>query len=165
MTLISHRIKHSRTLRKNLWSRISSFRFHQKLSNYVGEEATEIFIIIMIHGICHAPLPKDTKRSRRYNNKLNKNILRIKVSFKMRFEYGDRRSTADVNGDGVPFQGSSHWKGSVTGTCVASRNLEVETMVSACLNNYPKCPLDELWPQTPKHPYCPHLVIIVSKYH
>ena len=28
----------------------------------------------------------------------------------MRLEYGNRRSTADVNGDGVPFQGSSHWK-------------------------------------------------------
>ena len=35
------------------------------------------------------------------------------------------------------------------------------------LNNDPKWPLDDLWPQIPEHPYCspPHLMIIVSKYH
>ena len=64
-------------------------------------------IIIIIYGICNAPLPKDTKRRQQYN-KNKQNRLRIKVSFKMRLEYGNRRSTADVNGDGVPFQGSSH---------------------------------------------------------
>ena len=64
-------------------------------------------LIIIIYGICNAPLPKDTKRRQQYN-KNKQNRLRIKVSFKMRLEYGNRRSTADVYGDGVPFQGSSH---------------------------------------------------------
>ena len=64
-------------------------------------------VIIIIYGICNAPLPKDTERRRQYN-KNKQNRLRIKVSFKMRLEYGNRRSTADVYGDGVAFQGSSH---------------------------------------------------------
>ena len=65
---------------------------------------------VIIYGICNAPLQKDTKRRQQYN-KNKQNRLRIKVSFKMRLEYGNRGSTADVNGDGIPFQGSSHWKG------------------------------------------------------
>ena len=102
-------------------------------SRSISWECKIHIIIIIIYGICNAPLPKDTKRRQQYN-KNKQNRLRIKVSFKMRLEYGNRGSTADVNGDGVPFQGSSHWKGSVTGTFVASRNPEVETVVSACLN-------------------------------
>ena len=98
------------------------------------EDQRIVIIIIIIYGICNAPLPKDTKHRKQYNNKNKQNRLRIKVSFKMRLEYGDRRSTVDVYGDGVPFQRSSHWKGSVTGTFVASGNPEVETVVNACFN-------------------------------
>ena len=56
-----------------------------------------LLLIIIIYGICNVPLPKDTKRRKQYN-KNKQNRLRIKVSFKMRLEYGNRRSTADVWG-------------------------------------------------------------------
>ena len=100
----------------------------------VDNDSYTCHITIIIYGICNAPLPKDTKCRKQYNNKNKRNRLRIKVNFKTRLEYGDRISTADVNGDGVQFQGGSHWKGSVTSTFVASGNLEVETVVSACFN-------------------------------
>ena len=52
----------------------------------------------------------------------------------MRLEYGDRRSTADVKRDSVPFEGIAATEEAVTGAFVASGNPEVETMVSACFN-------------------------------